>query len=271
MRPYVLAAIAWAALNGSAHAQINMVSECSGEGEPTRVIPACTELLANEALSSYNRSRAFSNRGIALAKQGDLATALHDFNSAVAADSTNPHAYSNRGGALAMQGNFDAAFADLSEAIRLDPTNLLAFGNRALVYQLRGDYPNAIADFTHALAISPGDVEVLNGRCWVRAIWGRELDQALVDCEAAVQGNPQHANALNSRAAVKFLRGDFAGAERDYDASYAVSPEMTGSLFGRGAARVRLGRREEGHADVAAASARDEDVAERYAGYGIRP
>jgi tetratricopeptide (TPR) repeat protein len=264
----------WASMGANALAHSDQAEPrelCAEGGEPLTVVEACTAVLGDDRISAENRAIALSNRGNALLSLGDLTLALADFDEAIAANPNYSHAFSNRGGVFALRGDFDQAFADLGEAIRLDPTNLSAFGNRALTHQLRGEYQDAIADFTRVLELDPNNVEGLNGRCWVRVLWDQQLDQALADCEAALQRDPEHANALNSRAAVRFLQRDFRSAERDYDASFQLAPRMTGSLYGRGVSRMRLGRTEEGRADISAATTQEAGVADRYAQFGVRP
>lgn len=105
----------------------------------------------------------------------------------------------------------------------------------------------------------------------MRVLWRRELDQALNDCNRALEALPSDGNTLNSRAAVEFLLNDFETSARDYDAAYRAEPRIVGSLYGRGVARVRLGQGDAGQADIAEALSRDPSVAARYADYGISP
>ncbi len=55
------------------------------------------------------------------------------------------------------------------------------------------------------------------------------------------------------------------------DAAVHGDASLMGSLYGRGIARLRLGQTAEGQADIAAATARDANVAARFAGYGVTP
>lgn len=272
MRLNVVALIVWATASTSACADPNDgFAACSGEGDAAAVITACTTLIDRDVLDAENAAIAHNNRGLAYARLGDNVRALAEFDAAIALDPTYANAFTNRGGTLALQGDFDRAMGSLDEAIRLEPRDVLAYRNRALIYQARGDYERAVADFSRGIDVAPDDVEVRNGRCWARILWRRDLDEALSDCNHALRLDPRNANALNSRAGLKYLQGDYAGAASDYDASYTLAPSMTGSLYGRGLARIRSGQTAQGREDVDAATARESSVAARYASYGISP
>jgi hypothetical protein len=70
---------------------------------------------------------------------------------------------------------------------------------------------------------------------------------------------------------VHLRRGEFQAAFADYDAAVRGAPNQIGSRYGRGIARLRLGQTAAGQADIAAASARDPNIAARFAGYGVSP
>ena len=113
----------------------------------------------------------------------------------------------------------------------------------------------AARDFATVREAHPADAEMLNGLCWTAATAGALLDQALLDCDAALAIAPDNAAILDSRGRVLLQQGDPAGALVAYDAALAIAPELPASLYGRGLARIALGRVEEGEADKAAAIA----------------
>ena len=79
-------------------------------------------------------------------------------------------------------GDLDRAVADFTDAIRINPKHDEAHRFRALVYDDQGKYDAALADWTRAIEIDPKDANYFNGRCWTRAISGRDLQLALADC-----------------------------------------------------------------------------------------
>ncbi|MEQ1610904.1 MAG: hypothetical protein ABL956_18355, partial [Hyphomonadaceae bacterium] len=146
--------------------------------------------------------------------------------------------------------------------------NADAFINRGNAYNDERDYARAIADYDQAIGLQPNNAEWLNSRCWARAVWGQQLDQALSDCDASLR-IANEPNTLDSRGLVHLRRSEFQAAFADYDA--AVRANLIGSLYGRGIARLRLGQIAEGQADIVAATGRDANIAARFATYGVTP
>ena len=97
--------------------------------------------------------------------------------------------------------------------------------------------------------------EVLNSRCWARALANTQLDKALDDCDEALDAKPKEAAYLDSRGLVYLRQGKWKKAIADYNAALAVNPKMAWSLWGRGLAQLHSGARDPGLADIAAAKA----------------
>jgi len=163
--------------------------------------------------------------------------------------------------------------ANRSEAIRRNPRDLNAVTARAEAYFDQGDYPRAIADFGAAIRLEPANPQFWNSRCWARAVWGRELDLALADCNESLRLLSGDSNTLDSRGFVHLRRGEFEAAIKDYDAAIksAEPGSESASLYGRGLARLRMGQTANGRADINAATAQDSKVAAEFAGYGLAP
>ncbi|MGZ5791435.1 MAG: hypothetical protein ACXWI7_04285, partial [Croceibacterium sp.] len=60
-------------------------------------------------------------------------------------------------------------------------------------------------------------------------------------------------------------------AWNDYDAADKARPDQASYLFGRGVAALRLGRTQQGHADITKSEQIDGAIAQTFAGYGIVP
>ena len=111
----------------------------------------------------------------------------------------------------------------------------------------------------------------LNARGWTRALWGKELDQALADCDQAVRLMPRTAALLDSRGLVHLRLGQFDASIADYDAALRQQPKIAWSLYGRGLAKLHKGMKAEGEGDLKAATAVQADIADEAKGYGIEP
>jgi tetratricopeptide (TPR) repeat protein len=110
---------------------------------------------------------------------------------------------------------------------------------------------------------------LLNARCWRRAVSGRQLDVALADCHASL-ALKESAAALDSRAFVYMRLGRIEEAIADYDAALKLRPAQASSLFGRGIVKLRKGATEDGQADLSAARAIDPRIDAQFADYGVK-
>jgi tetratricopeptide (TPR) repeat protein len=271
---------------------------------------AATSATSEESVQQAEPTTAagFSARGVTALNQGRLEAAIADFSQAVRLDPTQGKHYYNRGLARLRAGQYDLALADIDKATSINPKDALAFSARGEIKLINGRYALAKADFDLAAQLAPNDRQliahraaaferagfyedavrsfdvlvglstpqdlaprVLNGRCWARAEWGRELEQALADCNAALTKMPQAPGILDSRGFVAFRQGRFLAAIDDYDAALRLAPRTASSLFGRGLARMAAGQGAAGAADIAAARAIDPGVEGQFAKYGVKP
>ena len=142
------------------------------------------------------------------------------------------------------------------------------------MYLSVGQFPAAVLQFSKWIDTHEHRevhmAAALNARCWTRALWGQEIEEALADCNAAVKLRPDSASFLNSRGLVYLRKGDFKNAIADYDASLQLE-RLPWSLYGRGVARVRTGDTAGGQADIAAATALGKNIAATASRYGITP
>lgn len=129
-----------------------------------------------------------------------------------------------------------------------------------------GDAAGAIADADAAARLLPNNADMLNARCWSRAVANRELDAARAACDKSLELDKSPA-ALDSRGLLGLRQGRWREAWADYNAAVAANPALTGSLYGRGLAALAMGRMAEGEADIAKAM----DAAREYRHYGLTP
>jgi tetratricopeptide (TPR) repeat protein len=165
--------------------------------------------------------------------------------------------------------------ADLEAADRAAPQEALVRLEIGHVYEYMGQFPEAVNQYSKWIASHGRDdgrmSEALNSRCWARALWGQELQQALGDCDGALKLRPDSPAYLDSRGLVYLRQNNYDKAVADYDASLRLRPHGVWSLYGRGLARLHKGQASEGNADILAAKALRPEIAAQAGKYGLSP
>jgi tetratricopeptide (TPR) repeat protein len=168
----------------------------------------------------------------------------------------------------------DSAVKDLNSADQLAPKHADIRLWIADLY-IDADQPAvAVAQFNQWIDAHGDDgrlSEALNGRCWARALSGRELDLALKNCNAALRLRPKSGAILDSRGLVYLRMGKPDKAIDDYGVSLQQSPNDAWSRYGRGIARLHKGLTSEGQADIEAANSAEPSLVERARRLGIVP
>ncbi len=250
----------------------------------------------------------YSRRGNALASRRDFEHALADLTRACdLAPTESRYPYERAMIRLALKQPV-LAMADLDQALKLKPDDVRALVTRAELKLSQNDNAGALTDVDAAAKAAPKEADIrlqlgnlyerghrlddsiaqyglwidahpddalvtqaLNGRCWSRALSGRDLELALKDCNRALGHMRDTPMILDSRGLVYLRMGRFDKALTDYDAALAQQPNLAWSLYGRGLAKINLGRKAEGLADLAAASKLRPKLADLAKGYGIAP
>jgi tetratricopeptide (TPR) repeat protein/predicted aspartyl protease len=246
-----------------------------------------------------------ARRAAALDARHDYAAAITDYTRAIALQPTAVRAFYGRAMSHWRNKEPEAALADLTAALKLKPDDepaLLARGNIELErkdeadaaadfeaaakikpedrlvaaswYQSAGLFEKSVAEWGQWIADHPKDLELvaaLNGRCWTRALWGKELDQALADCNDALRLAPESGTIRDTRGLVYLRLRQYQASIADYDAALKAMPKRSWSLYGRGIDKLRLGRTADGDADLAAAAAADPNMPETAKKYGVAP
>ncbi len=249
----------------------------------------------------------YSRRGSAFAARRDFAHAIADFTRAAELEPREPGHLYNRAVTRIAAGKPVEAMADLDQALKLKPDHVEALMRRGKLRLANKDEAGARADLDSVSRLRPASrleiaeiyagarlfepsvalygqwitdnpkaqpserADVLNARCWTRALWGKELDHALADCNEAGRLMPRSASLLDSRGMVHLRLGQFDESIADYDAALRVQPKIAWSLYGRGLAKLRKGMKAEGEADLKAAADVQPGIADEAKGFGIEP
>jgi tetratricopeptide (TPR) repeat protein len=241
-------------------------------GSGSAAIDACTRALNSDRFDQHNRAIIYSNRANQRERAGDYEKAIADHNEAIRIDPAYAAGFMHRGNAYARHGDFDRAIADHSEAVRLAPKDADSFYNRGYTYSHKGDHERAVADYTTGIELDAGKSRLWGQRCWSRFVVGKQLQEALDDCNKASGLSPNIPQILGYRGFVYLKLGQFDKALADYDAAFSITklPDHADWLYGRGVTKLRKGDTAGGNADIARAKTIQADIADEFAKYGIK-
>ena len=99
---------------------------------------------------------------------GDSDGALQDYSTALSLDPELVEAYTNRGIARAREGDLDGALADLNQAVRLHPDDGKNFFNRGAAHEAADNLDDALADYNEALPLNPDRTDARSSRDEIR-------------------------------------------------------------------------------------------------------
>lgn len=179
-------------------------------------------------------------------------------------------AYFDRARAYFNMKLYASAADDLTEVLKLKPGDVQALENRGLAYIALGYYQQAIADFNALAELQPQEFKWPRERCWARAAAGRDLDDALEDCNKALALHPGDSGAFYARCLVQYRNAAYAASIADCSAALAADPKFASSLYVRGLAKRKTGDVAGGDADVAAAKSLAPRIGDTYAAIGVQ-
>ncbi len=240
-----------------------------GSGEAA--IEACTRSINSDRYDKRNLALIYSNRAIQKEQMGKYEEALADHAEAIRIDPAYSAGYMHRGNMYARRGDYERAIADHSEAIRLEPKDADAYYNRGFTFSHKSDHERAVADYTIGIGLNANHARLWGQRCWSRAVVGKQLPEALDDCNKANALAPKIPQIFGYRGFVYLKLGQFDKAIADYDVALTMTsnPKNAEWLFGRGTAKLKKGDANGGKADLESAKAIKADIADQYAKLGV--
>jgi tetratricopeptide (TPR) repeat protein/predicted aspartyl protease len=273
---------------------------------PPRASGAGVDQASAEAASDEPTTAAgFALRAAASESRREYAQAIADYGRAIALEPNDPKHYFDRAVAHALNrqpvlsiddldqalklkgddapalilraelringGDIDGGRADLDAAIAVDPNLRRRAGQ---VYANAGLFQDAVDNYDKWIASHPKNEDAAGAygaRCFARALWGRDFDKALADCNQALDLVPGTPTALVGRGLVRLRRGEYDKAIADEDAVIKLQPKSPWALYGRGLAKLKKGQTADGQADLAAAAALAPQLAARAKADGLAP
>ena len=235
--------------------------------QPDASISGCNVVIQETA---KNLAAAYFFRGAAYVARNDFDRAIADYTQAIAINPNDSDYINSRAALYELKNDMPRAMADYDKAIQLNPKSVYAYNNRGANFQRKGDYARASADYGEVIRLQPNNVDAWAARCWVRAAGGREVQQALSDCNQALKIKADAPDVLDTRGFVHLRLGKSDDAIKDYDAALKLEPKLAGALYGRGLAKQKKGDKAGATADIAAAKALKSDIEQEFARYGVR-
>jgi tetratricopeptide (TPR) repeat protein len=271
--------------------QMASVSAPSPSGTPPGAAPTATTLPVQVAGDEPKTAADFARRGAAFAARHEYQSAIDDYTLALKVEPDNGPVYRARAMARLSARQPILAMADLDEALKRQPNDPEALMNRGQLYLSARDPDRAKNDFATAMTLAPDNADlpaqaggaysraglyeqaiqqldtwiaahpksdslpaVLSSRCYARAAWGKELDTALADCDAAMRKGKTSV-VMQRRGLVLLRQGRLDEAIVQYSAAIKAQPRFAMALYGRGVAELKKGDKPAGDADLAAAVA----------------
>jgi tetratricopeptide (TPR) repeat protein len=114
-----------------------------------------------------------------------------------------------------------------------------AYAMRALTLSLKGQYEDSIRDYDAAIRIVPDFAVALNNRAWAYFKWGKG-PKGLADAERSLVLNPFSEHTWDTRAHIRQVMGNFAGAFEDYEQAVNLGGERMVKLYQCGLAAAGL-------------------------------
>ncbi|BAR58286.1 hypothetical protein NK6_5127 [Bradyrhizobium diazoefficiens] len=136
---------------------------------------------------------------------------------------TEAQTHTAKAQALAKSGETAAALDEFNRAVGLDPYNAQALYGRALIYQGNNQHDFAVADFTAASGLNPQKAEPLLGRAISHLALGK-IKEATADLDEASEADPHNAQVWTARGQAYERLGDKAKAAASYTKAVALRP-----------------------------------------------
>jgi tetratricopeptide (TPR) repeat protein/serine/threonine protein kinase len=201
----------------------------------------------DKALGDYNTAillntkdpSAYSNRGLAWYQIKDYEKAIDDYTTAI---SLKPnflaHVYRYRGDAYKEQAlkegkAYDKALKDYAEAIKIDKNYIYSYMNRAEIWRIKKEHELRMKDYDKVIELKPsfGEARAFRGRL---KLFLNDVNGAIPDLELAIRNKYITADVYSDLGDARRLKGDLAGARREYDKALEIDPDEAGAYVNRG-------------------------------------
>jgi tetratricopeptide (TPR) repeat protein len=178
--------------------------------------------------------------------------------------------------AYRRDGNYADALSTIDRAISEVPhenrtARTYFTTERAVMVIEQGDRNVVQGAITQIAAIEPDSQDLYANRCWLRAVAGVEMDQALEDCNKAIATDPKDYGTMTWRALVHLKLGHWDACVMDANEARKHNSQLSSSLYMRGYCEDRMGDHAGAAKDVESAKSFDPGIAELLAKRSVPP
>jgi tetratricopeptide (TPR) repeat protein len=118
------------------------------------------------------------------------------------------------------------------DAVGKSPNKARPIYGRGTVYRDRGDLDQAISDCNKAIELDPECAEAYNSR-GIAYVKKDNIDQAIADYNKAIALVPEYAEAYNNRGAPYLKKGNFDQALADCNKAIELNPRYASAYYNR--------------------------------------
>ena len=220
----------------------------------------------------------FYQRGVLYWEHGQTVRALDDFYRTLELKPDHVLALKARADIHSGRKDLASAKADLDSVDQGASKEADVRLSLAQSYERLDYLDSALAQYDMWIAWHADDprlAQALNGRCWTRASLNQDLAKALIDCNKALKltgpSSTLTRHVLASRGLVLLRTGEYEKSIADYTASLKLEFKNAAALYGRGVDKMRMGKAEEGQADITEATWQWPRIADQFTERGITP
>jgi protein O-GlcNAc transferase len=173
--------------------------------------------------------RAFE-QGQALAKQGDLDTAITCFIEAIRQRPDHLAAYNQLGNAYQQVGQTEQAIATYKTLLKLNPNVAQAHANLGAIWQIQGKTEDAIASYQTAIALKPNLAVAHLNLAKLHSAQGQQ-QLAAKHYQALLQADPQQVEAHYGLGKAWLNQGNLEQASACFRQVLRLQPDHAATLF----------------------------------------
>jgi tetratricopeptide (TPR) repeat protein len=190
----------------------------------------------NDALRQGDQAYAYYLKGRLYKQQGDTASAISAYQTAVEVDATYYDAFIEVGLLFAAQKN-DLAKDYYNSAIEIRPNSIEAWYNKAMFFQETGNkdqkrYQEALTCYDKIISIDSTFATAHFNKGFVYLEYLKDLKSSEKEFTEAVLTNPSYFMAYYNRGLVYERMGKKDEAERDFRKALSIKPDYTDAAKG---------------------------------------